>query len=180
MQIKGVDDAREFQDVLEAMQTLQFSASTVESLLKILAGVLALGNLEFERGSPETNPNGNKGEGDDEYARLTPQSEQETMKVVAELLALDPSLFLYSLTNKSVQMGKGGRGSVVSMRLSVTQAADARDTLNTSHVHMSHRAVTKYCALSCFALCAYSVSKVGQGINYYFHRSSMESVPLWL
>jgi myosin heavy subunit len=38
-----VDDAAEFKEVLQAMNTLQFSASTVESMLKALAGILLLG-----------------------------------------------------------------------------------------------------------------------------------------
>jgi hypothetical protein len=41
--IDGVDDAAEFKEVLQAMNTLQFSASTVESMLKALAGILLLG-----------------------------------------------------------------------------------------------------------------------------------------
>jgi uncharacterized membrane protein len=45
MKIEGVDDAAEFRDVLTAMNTLQFSSSTVESMLKAIAGILLLGTL---------------------------------------------------------------------------------------------------------------------------------------
>jgi hypothetical protein len=45
MKIEGVDDAAEFRDVLTAMNTLQFSSSTVESMLKAIAGILLLGAL---------------------------------------------------------------------------------------------------------------------------------------
>jgi myosin heavy subunit len=45
MKIEGVDDAAEFRDVLTAMNTLQFSSSTVESMLKAIAGILLLGNM---------------------------------------------------------------------------------------------------------------------------------------
>jgi hypothetical protein len=114
MQIKGVDDAMEFNDVLEAMKTLQFSQSTVEEILKILSGILLLGNLEFEGVN-----------GDVETAKMTSKTE-ELMKECAEILGLDIPTFNYSLTNKRVQMG---RGSMVSMKLSVAQAIDSRDTL---------------------------------------------------
>lgn len=43
LKIEGVDDAAEFRDVLSAMNTLQFSSSTVESMLKAIAGILLLG-----------------------------------------------------------------------------------------------------------------------------------------
>jgi myosin heavy subunit len=94
MQIKGVDDAQEFKEVLEAMQTLQFSASTVEAILKILAGILLLGNLQFEGLN-----------GDSETAKLSPSSES-LMKDCAELLGLEVIMFNYSLANKRVQMGR--------------------------------------------------------------------------
>jgi myosin heavy subunit len=45
MKIEGVDDAAEFRDVLTAMNTLQFSSSTVESMLKAIAGILLLGTM---------------------------------------------------------------------------------------------------------------------------------------
>ena len=45
--IEGVDDAAEFREVLQAMNTLQFSSSTVESMLKVIAAILLLGRWVF-------------------------------------------------------------------------------------------------------------------------------------
>ena len=114
LKINGVDDAMEFKDVLEAMETLQFTPATVDNILKILSGILLLGNMTFEGVN-----------GDLEAAKMTTKTE-ELVKECAELLGLDIPTFNYSLTNKRVQMG---RGSVVSMKLSVSQAEDSRDTL---------------------------------------------------
>jgi hypothetical protein len=38
--IKGVDDAHEFRDTMQAMQTLQFPTETVDQMLRIIAAVL--------------------------------------------------------------------------------------------------------------------------------------------
>lgn len=46
IKIDGVDDAAEFKDVMQAMITLQFSSSTIENFLKIIAGILQLGNKQ--------------------------------------------------------------------------------------------------------------------------------------
>jgi len=46
-QIEGVDDVREFSDVVACMASLGFSGEERESALRIVAGVLHLGNLSF-------------------------------------------------------------------------------------------------------------------------------------
>lgn len=116
--IDGVDDAAEFRDVIEAMKTLQFSASTIDSILKVISAILLLGNIEFEALTA----------GDNESSKIK-MSSQEVLLKCAELLGAEQTTFTYSLTSKRVQMG---RGSVVSMKLSVSQANDSRDTLSKS------------------------------------------------
>jgi myosin-1 len=43
----GVDDVQEFGDMLRAMEICQISAQERDALLRIVAGILHLGNIEF-------------------------------------------------------------------------------------------------------------------------------------
>lgn len=112
--IQGVDDQQEFKEVVEAMKTLQFSNSTMESMFKIVAGILLLGNITFEPLPGNTD------------AAIVSQTSSETLHQCAELLGLDLDIFLFALQEKRVQMG---RGSIVSMKFNAGQAIDNRDTL---------------------------------------------------
>ena len=44
----GIDDAQNFETIKEAFKTLQFDEETVESIFKILSGILRLGNVAFD------------------------------------------------------------------------------------------------------------------------------------
>lgn len=50
--VEGINDTKEFQDVLNAMKIINISESDQNSIFKIIAGILHLGNLTFV-------PNGN-------------------------------------------------------------------------------------------------------------------------
>ena len=50
-EIDGVDDAREFASTIDAFNMLGFSAKEQRDIFLILAGILHLGNVEFEQGS---------------------------------------------------------------------------------------------------------------------------------
>jgi myosin heavy subunit len=115
--IQGVDDAQEFQDVLEAMKTLQFSSSTIDSMFKIISGILLLGNIDFE--PTPNNP---------DIFQVAAES-METARQCSELVGLDLDVFLFALREKRVQMGKG---SIVTMKFNLNQATDNRDTLSKS------------------------------------------------
>ena len=112
--IDGVDDAAEYRDVIEAMGTLQFPAEVTEEVFRLLSGILLLGNINFEQGETA------------EASKVTAAA-GEAVQRCSELLGLDIAAFRYSLCEKKVQMGS--RGSVINMKLSVTNAVDSRDTL---------------------------------------------------
>lgn len=114
LRIEGVDDAAEFRDVMEAMTTLQFSSSTVESIFKILAGILHLGNVKFEQNTSSDN------------SKITTASD-DAVRITSELFGIDLPLVRYALVEKKMQMSR--RGSVVSIALSPAQAEDSRDTI---------------------------------------------------
>eukprot|EP01083_Nonionella_stella_P056102 147911_1 len=46
--VAGVDDYQEFQEMLEAFQTLDFSQEEVDTILAIVAGIIHLGDILFE------------------------------------------------------------------------------------------------------------------------------------
>eukprot|EP00601_Ochromonadales_sp_CCMP2298_P023667 CAMPEP_0173273484 /NCGR_PEP_ID=MMETSP1143-20121109/1925_1 /TAXON_ID=483371 /ORGANISM="non described non described, Strain CCMP2298" /LENGTH=675 /DNA_ID=CAMNT_0014210219 /DNA_START=96 /DNA_END=2120 /DNA_ORIENTATION=- len=111
--IEGVEDGKDFSEVLAAMKTLSFSAQMVESMLGVVGGILLLGNIIFA-------------EGKDTDSSQVDVLSRETLKHCAQLLGLNVDMFTYSLTEKKVQMG---RGSIISITLSVAQAAENRDTV---------------------------------------------------
>lgn len=48
MQIRGVDDARDFQTVKQAMFALGFDQNTIDQYFSLLSGILHLGNITFK------------------------------------------------------------------------------------------------------------------------------------
>lgn len=112
--IEGVNDAEEYKEVLTAMKTLNFTGQLFDMMHQILVGVLNLGNVMFEAVSSD---------GSSKIASAS----TDVMQHCAELLGLELDAFEYALTQKRVQMG---RGSVVNIKLDVSQAVDNRDTLS--------------------------------------------------
>jgi myosin-1 len=115
--IGGVDDSDEFKDVIEAMKTLQFSPATIESIFSIIAGILLVGNIEFETLDPNSE------------AAVVASASSSTMHQCSELFGLDSDSLLFALQEKRIQMGKG---SIVSMKYNASSALDNRDTLSKS------------------------------------------------
>jgi len=111
--IEGVDDAADFREVQEAMNTLQFSADIQNQMMQIIAAIMHMGNIEFSSG---------KSEGSSQVNAAADAAISKT----CELLGLQVDSFKYALTEKRVQMG---RGSVVSIKLNPVQAMDSKDTL---------------------------------------------------
>ena len=73
----------------------------------------ATGNINFEQGK------------DSESSKISTAS-TTTLQHCAELLGIHTDSFTYALVEKKVQMG---RGSIVSIALSVTQAEENKDTV---------------------------------------------------
>ena len=113
--IEGVDDAADFKEVLDAMNTLQFSQDIQTQILQIIAAILHMGNIRFSPGSTEGS------------SKVNP-SAANAIGLAALLLGLEEEAFTFSLTEKRLQMGS--RGSVVSVKLNPMQAVDSKDTLS--------------------------------------------------
>ncbi|XP_012577282.1 PREDICTED: unconventional myosin-X isoform X1 [Condylura cristata] len=104
---KTISDQESFQEVITAMAVMQFSQDEVREVLRLLAGILHLGNIEF----------------------VTAGGAQVSFKTAlgrsAELLGLDPTQLTDALTQRSMFL----RGEEILTPLSVQQAVDSRDSL---------------------------------------------------
>lgn len=104
---KTISDQESFQEVITAMEVMQFSKEEVREVLRLLAGILHLGNIEF----------------------ITAGGAQVSFKTAlgrsAELLGLDPAQLTDALTQRSMFL----RGEEILTPLNVQQAVDSRDSL---------------------------------------------------
>ncbi|XP_039094762.1 unconventional myosin-X isoform X2 [Hyaena hyaena] len=104
---KTISDQESFREVITAMEVMQFSKEEVREVLRLLAGVLHLGNIEF----------------------ITAGGAQVSFKTAlgrsAELLGLDSAQLTDALTQKAMFL----RGEEILTPLTVQQAEDSRDSL---------------------------------------------------
>ncbi|XP_069898312.1 unconventional myosin-X isoform X2 [Dipodomys merriami] len=104
---KTINDQASFREVIMAMEVMQFSKEEVREVLRLLAGILHLGNIEF----------------------ITAGGAQVSFKTAlgrsAELLGLDPIQLTDALTQRSMFL----RGEEILTPLNVQQAVDSRDSL---------------------------------------------------
>lgn len=104
---KTINDQESFREVITAMEVMQFSKEEVREVLRLLAGILHLGNIEF----------------------ITAGGAQVSFKTAlgrsAELLGLDPAQLTDALTQRSMFL----RGEEILTPLNIQQAVDSRDSL---------------------------------------------------
>lgn len=110
--IGGVDDVEDFDSTQKAMRDLNFEESRIESIWRLLAAVLQIGNLE-----PKPNPS---------KTDLTIIANEDALKRATATLGLPSHDVLSSaLCYRSVTI----RGSLSMIPLSVAEVADNRDAL---------------------------------------------------
>uniref|UniRef100_U3IHW3 Myosin X n=1 Tax=Anas platyrhynchos platyrhynchos TaxID=8840 RepID=U3IHW3_ANAPP len=104
---KTINDKDSFKEVITAMEVMQFSKEEVREVLRLLAGILHLGNVEF----------------------ITAGGAQVSFKTAlgrsAELLGLDSTQLTEALTQRSMIL----RGEEILTPLSIQQAIDSRDSM---------------------------------------------------
>ncbi|XP_051943469.1 unconventional myosin-X [Hippocampus zosterae] len=103
----AINDKGTFQEVLYAMRTMQFTEENIGEILRLLAGILHAGNIEFMTAGG---------------AQITSKS---ALSRTAELLGLNPDQLAEVLTHRSMIL----RGEEISTPLTVEQAVDSRDSM---------------------------------------------------
>lgn len=104
---KTINDKCTFNDVLNAMRTMQFTEENIAEVLRLLSGILNVGNIEF----------------------ITAGGAQVATKTAltrtAELLGLNSDQLAEVLTHRSIIL----RGEEICTPLTVEQAVDSRDSM---------------------------------------------------
>ncbi|KAL1993236.1 hypothetical protein VTN49DRAFT_3185 [Thermomyces lanuginosus] len=114
LDVPGIDDVADFQEVLQAMRIIGLSQDEQDSIFRMLAAILWLGNIQFV-------------EDDHSNASITDQS---VVNFVAYLLEVDPGQVNKALTQRIMETAHGvRRGSVYEVPLNTVQATAVRDAL---------------------------------------------------
>eukprot|EP00298_Acanthocystis_sp_HF-20_P012732 c20027_g2_i2.p1 GENE.c20027_g2_i2~~c20027_g2_i2.p1 ORF type:complete len:1422 (+),score=671.93 c20027_g2_i2:33-4298(+) len=111
--IDGVSDYEELKATKHAMDVIGISADTQQSIFRLLASILHLGNVQFV---------------DDEKGHAKP-ADPNAVAVAAYYMQVDQAALLKSLTTKKITTGIGGKSEVFESPLNTTQASSVRDSL---------------------------------------------------
>lgn len=112
--VKGVDDASDFKETLEAMRIIGLAQAEQDNIFRVLASILWLGNIQFVE-----DDQGNAAIGDN-----------SVVDFVAYLLEVGSEQVTKALTIRVMETARGGRrGSVYEVPLNLVQATAVRDAL---------------------------------------------------
>jgi len=112
--VDGVDDAKDFKDTLSAMNVIGLTEVEQDSIFKMLAAILWIGNISFE---------------EDESGNAMIRDESVT-QFVAYLLDVDAEILKTSIIERIVQTSHGmKRGSTYHVPLNIVQATSVKDAL---------------------------------------------------
>ena len=117
LQIDGIDDVTDFQDMEKALHVVGFSEENIGMLHQVIAGILHLGNVSFVE-----NPVDSEG-------CVLVKCPQDYVGQASRLLGVDVSTFQHALLFKSVRSGSK-RKSVTFSPYSPRLAAENRDALS--------------------------------------------------
>ncbi|KAK2878493.1 hypothetical protein Q8A67_019284 [Cirrhinus molitorella] len=113
-----LDDLGDFNRMVTAMKKIGLDDTEKLNLFRVVAGVLHLGNIDFE----ET--------GSTSGGCILKNQTSQTLEYCAELLGLDEDDLRVSLTTRVMLTTAGGaKGTVIKVPLKVEQANNARDAL---------------------------------------------------
>ncbi|MES1908318.1 MAG: hypothetical protein MHM6MM_001274 [Cercozoa sp. M6MM] len=111
--VVGIDDAKEYQEMIEGMRTLQFSEEDIEAVHRVVAATLWLGNLTFT-------------EGHDERSSVV---DRDVLDIVASVLGVDSGALEKALCCRGITTGFGARAEFILKPLRQADAEFSRDTL---------------------------------------------------
>ncbi|CUM67232.1 uncharacterized protein PRCAT00004925001 [Priceomyces carsonii] len=112
--VDGIDDSKDFQDTVKAMQVIGLTQNEQDDIFKMLALILWIGNVSFV---------------EDESGNAAIRDESVT-KFVAYLLNVDAEILKKALIERVMQTSHGmRRGSTYHVPLNIVQATAVRDAL---------------------------------------------------
>jgi myosin heavy subunit len=109
----GMDDSKDFAEVVDSMSSLGFSSAEQSSLLAIVAGIVHLGEVAFRRSDDERNP----------VNELKDRAAQEHLRAVSDLFGCSMEGLKASLSYRTIR----ARNQDISTPLTPEQALYARD-----------------------------------------------------
>ncbi|CCH40511.1 Myosin-1 [Wickerhamomyces ciferrii] len=112
--VDSIDDLKDFNDTLSAMQTIGVTQDEQDQIFRILAAILWIGNITFME-----NDEGN-----------SQVKDTSVTDFVAYLLQVDSEILIKSITQRVMETSHGmKRGSVYEVPLNITQAIAVKDAL---------------------------------------------------
>lgn len=114
LEVPGIDDVQDFEETLRAMQIVGLTQNEQSEVLRMLAIILWLGNVQFSE--------------DDSGNSVV--SDTGVTDFVGYLMEVNPAVVQKAMTIKVVETQRGGRrGSVYDVPLNPAQASSGRDAL---------------------------------------------------
>lgn len=110
--VDDIDDKREFQETLHAMNVIGIFAEEQTLVLQIVAGVLHLGNISFK-----------------EVGNYAAVESEEFLAFPAYLLGINQDRLKEKLTSRQMDSKWGGKSESIHVTLNVEQACYTRDAL---------------------------------------------------
>ncbi|XP_055986651.1 unconventional myosin-Ie [Sorex fumeus] len=110
--VDDIDDRREFQETLHAMNVIGIFAEEQTLVLQIVAGVLHLGNISFK-----------------EVGNYAAVDSEEFLAFPAYLLGINQDRLKEKLTSRQMDSRWGGKSESINVTLNVEQACYTRDAL---------------------------------------------------
>ncbi|XP_064647722.1 unconventional myosin-Id-like [Lineus longissimus] len=107
--VPSISDRKDYKTVMDAMKAIGFSFKHAESLWRIVAGIIHMGNMTFEA--------------DGEHGDHGKVADQDILRIVAELFGVETDQLAKALCSRTV----AARGEVMEKRLTLEEAMYARD-----------------------------------------------------
>eukprot|EP01130_Rhizamoeba_saxonica_P005235 TRINITY_DN209_c0_g1_i1.p1 TRINITY_DN209_c0_g1~~TRINITY_DN209_c0_g1_i1.p1 ORF type:complete len:1059 (-),score=289.97 TRINITY_DN209_c0_g1_i1:43-3219(-) len=111
--VDGINDVEEYNDTIQAMNTLQFSATEQQEIWRLLSSILWLGNIDYV-------------EDDSDKADV---ANGDTLEMFAYMFQSDPMTVRSALLSRTITTGAARRGSTYAVPLNKADAYVSRDAL---------------------------------------------------
>ncbi|KNC51360.1 myosin-Id [Thecamonas trahens ATCC 50062] len=118
--VNTINDGKDYNEVVQAMQTLGWARADFGYVTQILAAVLHLGNVQYREDvakSQQTNT---------DCVEIVDKS---AVSAVAKLLQISPAVLNAALTTRTITTGFGARKNEITVQLDLAQAVFTRDAL---------------------------------------------------